>query len=130
MVVAVAGALSVGLGHTVPLRVALSATALGSPVLMAVGCQGPGRAFCGGRHPHNGRCRGRLRPRVEDALVAHQVPCLLLGTAAHEEVLFCASSVFSLLLLYGLLDDPIFRMLWHASDQVRRRRLFGGGSAR
>ena len=34
VVVAVAGAPSVGLGHTVPLRVALSATALGSPVLM------------------------------------------------------------------------------------------------
>jgi hypothetical protein len=108
-----------GFGALVPLRVAVAARSLSSPILELRLWAVKDLALLIGQASQLAASTsdvetGQAPVAVADAILRERVPSLLVGDAAHEEVLSRAAPLFTSLLLTQRLDEAALRGLWQA----------------
>lgn len=108
-----------GFGALVPPRVAVAARSLSSPILELRLWAVKDLALLIGQAAQLAASTsdvetGQAPVAVADAILRERVPSLLVGDAAHEEVLSRAAPLFTSLLLTQRLDEAALRGLWQA----------------
>ena len=108
-----------GFGALVPPRVAVAARSLSSPILELRLWAVKDLALLIGQASQLAASTsdvetGQAPVTVADAILRERVPSLLVGDAAHEEVLIRAAPLFTSLLLTQRLDEAALRGLWQA----------------